>query len=178
MTSTITSTTALRATAATDVDEGTHGDGIVLGDHDDRATASASASDRNETVDSSNNGESPSPGGLEAAAEEAAAASATAETVVASDPDPEQHDVPLCLQEGLLGVIKPVNWTSSDVVSYLRGILERDARNRGATVGRVGQAQGRRQRRNNGKSKKNTIRVGAYTTTRISLPACSWFLFA
>jgi hypothetical protein len=158
MTSTIASTTALRATAATDVDE-THDDGIVL---DDRARAS----DRNETVDSIINGESPSPGGLDAAAEEAAAASATADTVVAFDPEPEQPEVPLCLQEGLMSVIKPVNWTSSDVVSYLRGILERDARNRGATVGRVGQAQGRRQRRNSGKGKKNTIRVGAYIRTK------------
>jgi hypothetical protein len=175
MTSTFT-TTALRATTTTAPVDETHDDGIVRDDDDDDS-APATASDRNDTVDSNLNDEPPGPGKLEAAAEEAAAASATAETVAASDLEPEQQDVPLCLHEGLLGVIKPVNWTSSDVVSYLRGILERDARNRGATVGRVGQAQGRRQRRNSGKGKKNTIRVGAYITTTI-VQGCSWFVFA
>lgn len=34
--------------------------------------------------------------------------------------------------EGLCAVIKPLEWTSQDVVSYVRAILERDARSRGA----------------------------------------------
>jgi tRNA pseudouridine55 synthase len=41
-------------------------------------------------------------------------------------------EIPLYLAEGLLAVHKPLNWTSQDVVSYIRVILERDARNRGA----------------------------------------------
>ena len=40
--------------------------------------------------------------------------------------------VPLYRAEGLFAVNKPLDWTSSNVVSYIRGILERDARNRGA----------------------------------------------
>jgi hypothetical protein len=67
---------------------------------------------------------------------------------------------PLYRAEGLFGVIKPVNWTSSDVVSYLRGILERDARNRGAVIGSVG--GGTKRKRNRGRSNKssNAIRIG------------------
>jgi hypothetical protein len=38
---------------------------------------------------------------------------------------------PLYLSDRLVGVIKPLNWTSSDAVSHLRGILEQDAPNRG-----------------------------------------------
>jgi tRNA pseudouridine55 synthase len=41
-------------------------------------------------------------------------------------------EISLYLAEGLLAVHKPLNWTSQDVVSFVRGILERDARNRGA----------------------------------------------
>jgi TruB family pseudouridylate synthase (N terminal domain) len=40
--------------------------------------------------------------------------------------------VPLLLTEGLLAVHKPSDWTSNDVVSYIRGVLERDARSRGS----------------------------------------------
>jgi tRNA pseudouridine55 synthase len=58
--------------------------------------------------------------------------------------------VPLYRAQGLLAVHKPFNWTSQDVVSYLRGILERDARNRGANPTPI------RSRRN--KSRK--IKVG------------------
>lgn len=125
--------TPLRATPV----ETAHDDGIVRNDGDDGATVQKT------TV---------------------AAPPVTDNVATSSELDDQQEpqqQVPLCLQEGLFGVIKPVNWTSSDVVSYIRGILERDARNRGAVVGRVGQAQGRRQRRNNGSSKKNVIRVGA-----------------
>lgn len=34
--------------------------------------------------------------------------------------------------EGLFSVIKPMHWTSSDVVVFIRNMLERDARERGA----------------------------------------------
>lgn len=40
---------------------------------------------------------------------------------------------PLYLAEGLLAVIKPLTWTSNDVVSYIRGILIQDAKGRGVT---------------------------------------------
>lgn len=49
-----------------------------------------------------------------------------------------ERDIPLLLAEGLFAVAKPLEWTSNDVVSYIRGILERDARNRGAKPVRVG----------------------------------------
>ncbi|GAX21360.1 tRNA pseudouridine55 synthase [Fistulifera solaris] len=53
-------------------------------------------------------------------------------TAAASD-----DDVPLLYRaEGLFAVHKPLNWTSSNVVSYIRGILERDARTRGAKLPR------------------------------------------
>ncbi|KAG7360554.1 tRNA pseudouridine synthase TruB [Nitzschia inconspicua] len=48
--------------------------------------------------------------------------------------DGNSIDIPLYLAEGLLAVHKPLNWTSQDMVSYIRGMLERDARNRGAQV--------------------------------------------
>lgn len=50
----------------------------------------------------------------------------------------EQVDVPLLLGEGVFAVHKPLEWTSSDVVTYIRGILERDARRRGAKPAKVG----------------------------------------
>ena len=40
---------------------------------------------------------------------------------------------PLYLAEGLMAVIKPLTWSSNDVVSYVRGILIRDAKDRGVT---------------------------------------------
>jgi tRNA pseudouridine55 synthase len=48
------------------------------------------------------------------------------------------EEVPLYRSEGLFSVIKPQDWTSSDVVSFVRKMLERDARERGAKVVRVG----------------------------------------
>jgi tRNA pseudouridine55 synthase len=61
----------------------------------------------------------------------------------------EQEKEPLCRSEGLFSVAKPMDWTSSNVVSYIRGILERDARQRGADVARVGR-----------KNKSKQIKVG------------------
>lgn len=58
--------------------------------------------------------------------------------------------IPLYLSEGLFAVRKPLEWTSSDVVSYIRGIIERDARLRGA------RPVGLNSRRNKGK----IVRVG------------------
>ena len=60
-----------------------------------------------------------------------------------------KEDVPLYRSEGIFAVNKPLEWSSNDVVSYIRGILERDARNRGAEV--------RKPRR---RAKKGVVRVG------------------
>ena len=49
-----------------------------------------------------------------------------------------EQNVPLYRSEGLFAVDKPLDWTSNDVVSYIRGMLERDARNRGAKPVKVG----------------------------------------
>lgn len=53
---------------------------------------------------------------------------------------PVESVVPLVLAEGLFAVDKPLEWTSQDVVSFIRGILERDCRSRGAIPGKVGKA--------------------------------------
>jgi hypothetical protein len=45
---------------------------------------------------------------------------------------PDEEKIPICLSEGIFAVYKPLDWTSNDVVSYIRGILERDSLNRGA----------------------------------------------
>jgi len=58
--------------------------------------------------------------------------------------------VPLLLSEGLFAVNKPLEWTSQDVVSYIRGILERDARSRGANPAKV----------TSRKNKSRKVRVG------------------
>ena len=60
------------------------------------------------------------------------------------------NEVPLYRSEGLFAVDKPIEWTSQDVVSYIRGILDREARSRGARTARV------TDRRN----KDRVIRVG------------------
>lgn len=44
------------------------------------------------------------------------------------------EQVPIHLAEGLFCAYKPLTWTSQDVVGYIRGMLERDARERGAQM--------------------------------------------
>lgn len=64
----------------------------------------------------------------------------------ATEPDaPAPEPEPLCRSEGLFSVAKPMDWTSSNVVSYIRGILERDARERGANPAKVGRRNKARQ---------------------------------
>mmetsp|Transcript_9827 Transcript_9827/g.14587 ORF Transcript_9827/g.14587 Transcript_9827/m.14587 type:complete len:456 (+) Transcript_9827:122-1489(+) len=41
------------------------------------------------------------------------------------------ESTPLYLAEGLIAIHKPLTWTCNDVVSYIRGILSRDAQSRG-----------------------------------------------
>jgi TruB family pseudouridylate synthase (N terminal domain) len=52
--------------------------------------------------------------------------------------------------QGLFAVEKPLDWTSNNVVSYIRGILERDARHRGAKPAKVSARH----------SKSSIVRVG------------------
>lgn len=67
----------------------------------------------------------------------------------ASENNSEQIEPLVHRAEGLCAVHKPMDWTSQDVVSYIRGMLERDARERGVVLAK------RRSR----KSKKK-IKVG------------------
>jgi hypothetical protein len=69
------------------------------------------------------------------------------------DTDDDRDSPPIVLVEGLFAVDKPLDWTSSDVVSCIRGVLERDARLRGAKPEKVGR------RRNKGKKDK-TVKCG------------------
>ena len=50
---------------------------------------------------------------------------------------PLSDDVPLYLAEGLFAVNKPLNWTSSDVVTVIRNMLSRDTKARGGTVAKI-----------------------------------------
>jgi len=52
----------------------------------------------------------------------------------AGPPQEETPPVPIHLAEGLFAAYKPLDWTSQDVVAYIRGMLERDARTRGAVL--------------------------------------------
>jgi tRNA pseudouridine55 synthase len=68
-----------------------------------------------------------------------------------SDRNIERASEPVSLyrSEGIFAVNKPLDWTSSDVVSYIRGILERDARHRGAKPANL-----------RGRNKRRIVRVG------------------
>jgi tRNA pseudouridine55 synthase len=53
---------------------------------------------------------------------------------IAGPPQEETPPVQIHLAEGLFAAYKPLDWTSQDVVAYIRGMLERDARSRGAEL--------------------------------------------
>ena len=50
---------------------------------------------------------------------------------------------PVLVVEGLFVVDKPLEWTSHDVVSFIRVMFERDARSRGANPGKIGSRKNR-----------------------------------
>ena len=62
-----------------------------------------------------------------AANNDLATSTATTTTNIADNKEP----TPLYLAEGLIAIHKPLTWTCSDVVAYIRGILTRDAQSRG-----------------------------------------------
>ena len=64
---------------------------------------------------------------------------------------------PLYLAEGLLAVHKPLTWTCNDVVSYIRGVLTRDAHSRGYQPPNHNNNQGGGRRR---KKNKPLMKVG------------------
>jgi TruB family pseudouridylate synthase (N terminal domain) len=55
----------------------------------------------------------------------------------------DEYGQPLLVVEGLFAVDKPFEWTSQDVVSFIRGVFERDARLRGVKHGKVGSKKNR-----------------------------------
>lgn len=69
---------------------------------------------------------------------------------ISSSSNNESQEIPLYRSQGIFAVNKPLTWSSNDVVSYIRGILERDARSRGAKPVRVGSR----------KNKSRIVRVG------------------
>eukprot|EP00978_Attheya_sp_CCMP212_P043179 scaffold277463_cov54-Attheya_sp.AAC.3 len=87
---------------------------------------------------------------LSSTSESQAAFSLTQETEQGGVAVEEREEEPLYRCEGLLAVNKPLEWTSQDVVGYIRRMLERDARERGAPVMKL-------KKRGN---KKLMIRVG------------------
>jgi len=67
---------------------------------------------------------------------------------------------PLYLAEGLLAVHKPLTWTSNDVVSYIRGILVRDAKSRGASEDTTDNNNKKKKNKWQSRKKKQLIKVG------------------
>lgn len=63
------------------------------------------------------------------------------------------HEQNLLRAEGLFAVDKPLEWTSSDVVNFIRGVLEKEARSRGMKVDKIN-ARGRSY------SKRNIVKCG------------------
>jgi TruB family pseudouridylate synthase (N terminal domain) len=59
------------------------------------------------------------------------------ELLSTTEPPPPPPPPSLYRSQGLFAVAKPLDWTSNNVVSYIRGILERDARHRGAKPAKV-----------------------------------------
>ncbi|KAL7465673.1 hypothetical protein ACHAXS_005982 [Conticribra weissflogii] len=73
------------------------------------------------------------------------------------------HKEPLYRAEGLIAVHKPLTWTSNDVVAYIRGILTRDAQNRGAegnSSGDNGKSGNKGNRFKKKKGRKQLLKVG------------------
>ncbi|KAL7441449.1 hypothetical protein ACHAXH_006604 [Discostella pseudostelligera] len=84
------------------------------------------------------------------------ATSTAAASTTTSTPTPP----PLYLAEGLLAVHKPLTWTSNDVVSYIRGILVRDAKTRGASEDTADTNNNRKKNKWHSRKKKQLIKVG------------------
>ena len=99
------------------------------------------------------------PGGIGAGKSMMATPSDPITTASAASTSSSTSPPPLYLAEGLLAVHKPLTWTSNDVVSYIRGILVRDAKNRGASEENDSNSDKRKNKWNNRK-KKQLMKVG------------------
>ena len=60
--------------------------------------------------------------------------------ILINNPSPSSS---LYRAEGLLAVYKPLNWTSQDVVAYIKGIITRDAKDRGIDIPKSKKSRGR-----------------------------------
>ena len=81
----------------------------------------------------------------------------TKETLQSSSQPP-----PLYLAEGLVAIHKPLTWTSNDVVAYIRGILTRDAKDRGYDEdnNNNNNINNKNNKKKRGRRKKQLMKVG------------------
>jgi len=79
-------------------------------------------------------------------------------TSTSTSPVDSTSPPPLYLAEGLVAIHKPLTWTSNDVVSYIRGILERDAKDRGYSKDQDNSSNNNNKKRN--RRKKQMMKVG------------------
>ena len=89
----------------------------------------------------------------------------TKETLQSSSQPP-----PLYLAEGLVAIHKPLTWTSNDVVAYIRGILTRDAKDRGydEDSNNDNNTNNKNNKKKRGRRKKQLMKVGHGGTLDVS----------
>ena len=89
----------------------------------------------------------------------------TKETLQSSSQPP-----PLYLAEGLVAIHKPLTWTSNDVVAYIRGILTRDAKDRGYDEdnNNDNNINNKNNKKKRGRRKKQLMKVGHGGTLDVS----------
>ena len=88
----------------------------------------------------------------------------TKETLQSSSQPP-----PLYLAEGLVAIHKPLTWTSNDVVAYIRGILTRDAKDRGYDEdNNNNNNNNNNNKKKRGRRKKQLMKVGHGGTLDVS----------
>ena len=77
---------------------------------------------------------------------------------------------PLYLAEGLVAIHKPLTWTSNDVVAYIRGILTRDAKDRGYDEdnNNNNNINNKNNKKKRGRRKKQLMKVGHGGTLDVS----------
>ena len=67
---------------------------------------------------------------------------------------------PLYISEGLIAIHKPLTWTSQDVVGYIRGILTRDAKDRGYDEDSATNNNNSNGKKKRNRKKKPLLKVG------------------
>lgn len=105
----------------------------------------------------------PGSGGVSAASSRlmSTSSNSTSTTSSTTATSTSQLPPPLYIAEGLLAVHKPLTWTSNDVVSYIRGILVRDAKYRGASEDDADNSpDSRKKNKWNNRKRKQLMKVG------------------